>query len=134
MFKKLEKNGYAGKGTKTPQGLPATYTCGTVNNKDKHAPTHKGKGRLKCILCPRCYSSMTALFEHFPHCVAKYGNPNGACWDAHPSANLAKELAFLEKAAKAAKATRARKAGRATYAAHGNVVKLEENAIKLEAE
>lgn len=50
----------------------------------------KSRYKLCCVICNEGFRDHRAVFTHFPGCVERNGNVNGARWYDHPSIDLAK--------------------------------------------
>ena len=74
-----------------PRNSVLTEVCGIVKESKVlpgEAPRFhgsKGTQKYECCLCGKTFSRMHTVKIHFVACVNKNGNPEGKCWNEHPS-------------------------------------------------
>lgn len=63
-----------------------TVFCGVSTPRtEEPKKASRKKGEFSCIICDSRFTRVEGVNYHFPGCVQRYGNPQGNCWNDHPS-------------------------------------------------
>ena len=63
-----------------------TAYCGVPTPRtEEPKKANRKEGDFSCIICGSRFTRVEGVNYHFPGCAQRYGNPQGNCWNDHPS-------------------------------------------------